>query len=102
MVKATSASTDTQTNFLSEDALLNRRAIDYYLKASAPDAPNFVLNDNLSFEDALAHAADLLHCAVETAHGSAEAMNAQQRAVMHLVGMAKEVVGRALECVQPR
>ncbi len=89
-------------NFLSEDALLNRRAIDYYLKASAPDAPNFVLNDNLSFEDALAHAADLLHCAVETAHGSAGAMNAQQRAVMHLVGMAKEVVGRALECVQPR
>ena len=67
-----------------------------------PDAANFVLNDNLSFEDALAHATDLLHCAVETAHGSAGAMNAQQRAVMHLVGMAKDVVGRALECVQPR
>lgn len=32
-------------NFLSEDALLNRRAIDYYLHACAPDAPNFVLND---------------------------------------------------------
>lgn len=88
--------------FLSEDALLNRRAIDYYLKACAPDAPTFTLNDNMSFEDALAHAADLLHCAVETAHSSKEAMKAQQRAVMHLVEMAKEVVDRALECVQPR
>ena len=102
MVKTTSASTDNQTNFLSEDALLNRRAIDYYLKASAPDAPNFVLNDNLSFEDALAHAADLLHCAVETAQVAGETISAQQRAVMHLVGMAKEVVERALVCVQPR
>ncbi|MGB3126911.1 MAG: DUF3077 domain-containing protein [Pseudomonas sp.] len=98
MVKVTPDPPD----FLSEDALLNRRAIDYYLKACAPDAPNFVLNDNLSFEDALAHAADLLHCAVETAHPSGEAVNPQQRAVMHLVGMAKEVVDRALACVQPR
>lgn len=89
-------------SFLSEDALLNRRAIDYYLKACAPDAPPFILNDNLSLEDALAHAADLLHCAVETVQDSAEVLSAQQRAVMHLVGMAKGVVDRALECVQPR
>ncbi|NWC72463.1 DUF3077 domain-containing protein [Pseudomonas sp. P7759] len=99
MIKATSTS---NANFLSEDALLNRRAIDYYLKACAPDAPNFILNDNLSFEDALAHAADLLHCAVETVQDSAEVLSAQQRAVMHLVGMAKGVVDRALECVQPQ
>ncbi len=84
--------------FLSEDALVHRRAIDYYLKASAPDAPTFILNDNLSFEDALAHAADLLHCAVETAHSSAESMSVQQRAVMHLVEMAKVVVDQALDC----
>ena len=89
-------------NFLSEDALLNRRAIDYYLKACAPDAPTFILNDNLSLEDALAHAADLLHCAVGTAHLSGEGIDVQQRAVMHLVEMAKGVVDRALECVQPR
>jgi hypothetical protein len=44
----------------------------------------------------------LLHCAVKTAHLPGEAMNAQQRAVMHLVEMAKGVVDRALECVQPR
>ncbi len=102
MVKATSASTDTQSKFPSEDALLHRRAIEYYLKASAPDAPAFTLNDNLSFEDALAHAADLLHCAVETAHSSTEAMNVQQRAVMHLVEMAKVVVDQALGYAQPR
>lgn len=102
MVKITPDPPRSKPNFLSEDALLNRRAIDYYLKACAPDAPNFVLNDNLSFEDALAHAADLLHCAVETVHVSGETISAQQRAVMHLVGMAKGVVERALECVQPR
>ncbi|QVN00980.1 DUF3077 domain-containing protein [Pseudomonas rhodesiae] len=102
MVKTTSASTDTQSKFPSEDALLHRRAIEYYLKACAPDAPHFILNDNLSFEDALAHAADLLHCAVETAHSSTDAMAVQQRAVMHLVEMAKGVVDQALECVQPR
>ena len=102
MVKATSASTDNGVAFPSEDDLLNRRAIDYYLKACAPDAPTFILNDNLSFEDALAHAADLLHCAVETAHASGEVMKAPQRAVMHLVEMAKGVVDQALECAQPR
>ena len=91
-----------KTDFLSEDALLHRRAIDYYLKASAPDAPIFILNDNLSFEDALAHAAELLHCAVETANASGEVMKAPQRAVMHLVEMAKGVVDQALECAQPR
>ena len=102
MVKATSASTENKTDFLSEDALLHRRAIDYYLKASAPDAPIFILNVNLSFEDALAHAAELLQCAVETAHASGEVMKAPQRAVMHLVEMAKGVVDQALECAQPR
>ncbi|MCP1512959.1 DUF6124 family protein [Pseudomonas rhodesiae] len=89
-------------HFPSEDALLHRRAIDYYLKACAPDAPTFTLNDNLSLEDALAHAADLLHCAVGTAHSWGEAMDVQQRAVMHLVEMAKGVVDQALECVLPR
>ncbi|MFL1418802.1 DUF6124 family protein [Pseudomonas fildesensis] len=102
MVKTTPDPPRSNANFLSEDALLTRRAIAHYLKASAPDAPNFILNDNLSFEDALAHAADLLHCAVETAHAPGEAMKAQQRAVMHLVEMAKGVVDRALECVKPR
>lgn len=56
----------------------------------------------MSLEDALAQAADLLHCAVGTAHSSGEAMDVQQRAVMHLVEMAKMVADRAVECLQPR
>jgi len=67
-----------------------------------PDPPFFTTHPDLSFEDALAHAADLLHCAVETAHASGEVMKAPQRAVMHLVEMAKGVVDQALECTQPR
>ena len=84
------------------DNTLTRRAIDYYLKASAPDGAPFVLNDNMSFEDALARAADLLHCAVATAQIPGKPMNGQQRAVMHLVEMAKVVVDRSLDCLQPR
>ncbi|NIL19886.1 DUF6124 family protein [Pseudomonas sp. AN3A02] len=84
------------------DNTLTRRAIDYYLKASAPDGAPFVLNDNMSFEDALARAADLLHCAVATAQIPGEPMNGQQRAVMHLVEMAKVVVDRSLDCLQPQ
>lgn len=53
----------------------------YYQKASASDAPHLILNVNLSFEDALAHAADLLHCAVETVQDSGDVLSAQQRAV---------------------
>ncbi|QXH66784.1 DUF3077 domain-containing protein [Pseudomonas asgharzadehiana] len=102
MVKITPDPPKPNANFPSEDALLHRRAIDYYRKACAPDAPTFILNDNLSLEDALAHAADLLHCAVEAAHASGEVMKAPQRAVMHLVEMAKGVVDQALGCAQPR
>ena len=53
------------------------------------DAPTFTLNDNLSFEDALAHAADLLHCAVETVQASGEVLSVQQRAVW-LMGFCSE------------
>jgi len=77
------------------DSALTHRAINYYLKASAPDGPPFVRNDNLRFEDALARAADLLHCAVATAQIPGEPMNGQQRAVMHLVEMAKVMVDRS-------
>lgn len=51
MVKVTPDPPRSNADFPSEDALLHRRAIDYYLKASAPDAPTFILNDNLSLED---------------------------------------------------
>jgi hypothetical protein len=44
----------------------------------------------------------VLHYAVGSAHSSGKAMDVQQRAMMHLLEMAKGVVDRALECVQPR
>ncbi|MBT2371177.1 DUF6124 family protein [Pseudomonas fluorescens] len=101
MVKVTPDPPHSHEDFLSDSAL-TRRAINYYLKASAPNGIPFVLNDNLSFEDALARAADLLHCAVATAQIASEPMNGQQRAVLHLIEMAKVVVEQSLDCLQPR
>ena len=51
---------------LLRDTDASRRVIDHYLKApDAQPSPNpFTVDDELSFEDALAHAAELLHCAV--------------------------------------
>lgn len=85
---------------LLSDSDATRRAIDRYLKE--PDTPPFTVDDDLSFEDALAHAAELLHCALATAQMSAEPLNDAQRTVMHLVAMSKVVVDRALDCLQPR
>ncbi|MBT9303142.1 MULTISPECIES: DUF3077 domain-containing protein [Pseudomonas] len=101
MVKITPDPPLSHKDFLSDNPL-TRRAIDYYLKASAPDAAPYIINDNLSFEDALARAADLLHCAVTTAQVGIDAMNGHQRAVMHLVEMAKVVVDQSLDCLRPR
>ena len=79
---------------LLRDTDASRRVIDRYLKApDAQPSPNpFTVDDELSFEDALAHAAEL----------STEPLNGSQRAVMHLVEMSKVVVDRALDCLQPR
>lgn len=101
MVKITPDPPYSHKDFLSDNTL-TRRAIDYYLKSCAPDAAPYVINDNLSFEEALARAADLLHCAVTTAQVGNEAMSGHQRAVMHLVEMAKVVVDQSLDCLQPR
>ncbi|MDE1909340.1 MAG: DUF3077 domain-containing protein [Pseudomonas sp.] len=89
---------------LLSDNDVTRRAIDHYLKApdAQPSPTPFTVDDELSFEDALAHAAELLHCAVATAQASTEPLNGAQRAVMHLVEMSKVVVDRALDCLQPR
>lgn len=85
------------------DSAATRRAIDHYLKApeALPCTKPFTVDDDLSFEDALVHAAELLHCAVATAQLSNEPWNGQQRAVLHLMDMAKVVVDRAVDCLQP-
>ncbi|MFQ6594045.1 MULTISPECIES: hypothetical protein [Pseudomonas] len=62
----------------------------------------FVVNEELSFEDAWVRVAELLQCAVATSQVLGEPRAAPQRAVMHLVEMAKMVADRAVECLQPR
>ncbi|MEX5539482.1 hypothetical protein [Pseudomonas poae] len=57
----------------------------------------FTVNEELSFEDAWVRVAELLHCSQVLA----EPVAAPQRAVMHLVDMAKMVAERAVECMRP-
>ncbi|WP_256348467.1 hypothetical protein [Pseudomonas reactans] len=57
----------------------------------------FVVNEELSFEDAWVRVAELLQCAMAML---GEPLGAPQRAVMHLVEMAKMVADRAVECMQ--
>ena len=65
--------------------------------------PNpFVVNEELSFEDAWMRVAELLQCAVATSQVLGEPLDAPQRAVMHLVEMAKMVADRAVECLQAK
>ncbi|OPA84873.1 hypothetical protein BFW88_24405 [Pseudomonas fluorescens] len=60
----------------------------------------FTVNEELSFEDAWVRVAELLQCAVATSQMLGEPVSAPQRAVIHLVEMAKMVADRAVECLQ--
>lgn len=60
----------------------------------------FTVNEELSFEDAWMRVAELLQFAVATSQVLGEPLGAPQRAVMHLVEMAKMVADRAVECLQ--
>ncbi|MBZ6458331.1 MULTISPECIES: DUF6124 family protein [Pseudomonas] len=62
----------------------------------------FTVNEELSFEDAWVRVAELLQCAVATSQVLGQPLAAPQRAVMHLVEMAKMVADRAVECMQPK
>ncbi|MFJ6826905.1 hypothetical protein ACIQRH_04860 [Pseudomonas sp. NPDC090964] len=68
---------------------------------SSPATNPFTVNEELSFEDAWGRMAELLQCAVATSQVLGEPVAAPQRAVMHLVEMAKMVADRAVECLQP-
>lgn len=68
---------------------------------SSPATNPFTVNEELSFEDAWVRVAELLQCAVATSQVLGEPVAAPQRAVMHLVEMAKMVADRAVECLQP-
>ncbi|RZI27845.1 hypothetical protein [Pseudomonas orientalis] len=60
----------------------------------------FSVNEELSFEDAWVQVAELLHCALATSLVLGEPVAAPQRAVMHLVEMARMVADRAVACLQ--
>ncbi|WLI28870.1 hypothetical protein PSH61_24210 [Pseudomonas rhodesiae] len=68
---------------------------------SSPATNPFTVNEELNFEDAWVRVAELLQCAVATSQVLGEPVAAPQRAVMHLVEMAKVVADRAVECMRP-
>ena len=82
-----------------------QRALDYYLKPAVSEAASeerfFDVNRNISSEEALVHASDLLRCAVATAHESANQLQGASRdlafSTVHMIDMAKAMVDRALE-----
>ncbi|WP_439855226.1 DUF6124 family protein [Pseudomonas yamanorum] len=66
----------------------------------------FAVDPDTSFESALIHTSSLLHCASVTAQQAGDQLDGTSRAlvvsVMHLVDMARVMVDRAVDCLQPR
>jgi hypothetical protein len=66
----------------------------------------FTTTQDLSFEDALAHASSVLRCAAVAAQTASDQVEGNARtlviSVLHLVDMASVMVDRSLECMQPR
>ena len=85
-----------------------QRALDYYLKeemsARAPDEALFAIKPEISQEEALVHASDLLRSAAATAYESASRHQGNQRdlafSVVYLIDMAKALVERSLQAPQ--
>ncbi|RXT93481.1 DUF3077 domain-containing protein [Pseudomonas syringae] len=69
-----------------------------------PDPPLFTVSANVSQEDALMHASDLLRCAATSACAFSDSMTGTQRdmtlSIMHLVEMAKVMVDRTIDNLQ--
>ncbi|MBZ9781225.1 DUF3077 domain-containing protein [Pseudomonas sp. REP124] len=82
-----------------------QRALDYYLKPAAAEEAGevrfFDVNKNVSGEEALVHATDLLRCAGATAYEAAKQLQGSSRdlalSVVHMIDMARAMVDRALE-----
>ncbi len=81
-----------------------QRALDYYLKPAASAEPDetrfFAVNKNLSSEEALVHASDLMRCAASIAYESASNLQGASRdltlSTVHLIDMARAMVDRSL------
>ncbi|RON53763.1 DUF6124 family protein [Pseudomonas frederiksbergensis] len=82
-----------------------QRALDYYLKPSVSEVEIqtrfFDVNRNVSSEEELVHASDLLRCAAATAQESADNLQGVNRAlafsVVHMIDMAQAMVDRSLD-----
>ena len=82
-----------------------QRALDYYLKpaVSEPEVDErfFGVNSNLSGEESLVHASDLLRCAAATAFKAADGLQGVNRdlafSVVHMVDMARAMVDHSLD-----
>lgn len=82
-----------------------QRALDYYLKPAVSEvviqSRFFDVNRNVSCEEALVHASDLLRCAAATAQESADNLQGSHRAlafsVVHMIDMAQAMVDRSLD-----
>ncbi|MBV4457722.1 MULTISPECIES: DUF6124 family protein [Pseudomonas] len=82
-----------------------QRALDYYLKptVSEPDTEDrfFGVNRNLSSEESLVHASDLLRCAAATAIKATDGLQGVSRdlafSVVHMVDMARAMVDHSLD-----
>lgn len=85
-----------------------QRALDYYLKedmsAHAADGALFSIKPDVTQEEALVHASDLLRSAAATAYESASSHQGNQRdlafSVVYLIDMAKAMVERSLQAPQ--
>lgn len=82
-----------------------QRALDYYLKPTVSEVDVeerfFDVNRNISSEEALVHASDLMRCAGAIAYESANNLQGAHRdlaiSAVHMIDMAKAMVDRSLE-----
>jgi hypothetical protein len=82
-----------------------QRALDYYLKPAmsqeAEEERFFDVNRNVSREEALVRASDLMRCAAATACESANHLHGTHRhlafSTVHMIDMAKALLDRSLD-----
>lgn len=88
-----------------QDCPAAQRALDYYLKPGISKASTehrfFDVNRNISAEEALVHACDLLRCAAATAQESASRLQGSNRdlafSVVHMIDLVKVMLDRSLD-----
>ena len=85
-----------------------QRALDFYLKENmsmpVSNGALFAINPDISQEEALVHASELLRSAAATAYESASSHQGNHRdlafSVVYLIDMAKAMVERSLQAPQ--